>query len=109
MVNLEVFQSMSPRKGKDRFEKSNGFILMEGFDGEYYVFNERNNMFVEVDEVGAYALSLINGKRVFSQILDDVREKFKTSGKSQEEIFIKISEAFESSLRIGAIRKKTFW
>ena len=95
-------------KGRERFERTERCIIMEGFDGEYYIFNEENRRFVETDSVGAYALSLINGERRFKQIVDAVHERFRKMDVSYEEIFEKVKETFESAMRIGAIKKKIF-
>jgi len=79
---------------------------MEGFDGEYYIFNQDNRKFVETDKVGAYALSLIDGERRFKQIVDAVHQRFADKGVSHEEISRKMTETFEAAMKIGAIKKK---
>jgi len=81
-------------------------MVMEGFDGEYYVFNQDNRKFVETDKVGAYALSLIDGKRRFKQIADAAYQRFADMGVSYEEISRKMTATFEAAMKIEAIRKK---
>lgn len=81
---------------------------MEGFDGEFYIFNEETRKFVESDKMGAYALSLIDGERRFKQIIDAVFRRFTGTDVSYEEISRKITDTFEAAMRIGAIKKKLF-
>lgn len=77
-------------------------------DDEYYTFNEENRRFVETDKRGAYALSLIDGEMRFKQIVDAVLRKFTGINVSYEEIWSKITKTLEASMRIGAIKKKSF-
>ncbi len=97
---------MSPMKAGERLGKPEWCIVMAGFDGEYYIFNEKERRFIETDGIGAYALSLIDGKRSFKQIADAVCEKFAETGANREEIYRSVTETFEAAFRIGAVKKK---
>lgn len=93
---------------RGRFEKPESCIIMMGFDGECYIFNEENRDFVETDKIGGYAIGLIDGKRRYKEIVDAVCEKYAGNDLESEEISRKLTETFEAAIRIGAIKKKFF-
>lgn len=95
-------------RARDRFERSEHCITMEGFDGEFYIFNEENRRFVETEEMGAYAFSLVNGERRFNDIVEAVSNRFAGTNVGYEEISREITETFQLAMRIGAVKKKLF-
>jgi hypothetical protein len=93
-------------KGRERFMKTEWCTIMRGFDGEYYVFNERDIGFIETDEIGAYALGLVDGKRELRQIISAVDEKYTGENLCRDEISRRVVETFEAAVRLGAIKRK---
>lgn len=93
-------------KSGERYRKEGWCSIMKGFDGEYYVFNERDIVYFETDEIGAYALELVDGKRGLREIAEAVFEKYMVNNLRYDEIYKKVKETFDLAIRLGVVRKK---